>query len=357
MSIMYRNYCRLPLVYSSLNHPLSSTITQQTRKLSSKVHLLSPTARNLIHHYGLESVEIEASGPRNTLLKVDVLAYIQKNKVQPVETHVKSAAVQATAKFNQPSGRGASITRGRTKKGPKYIDIELSNVRKVIAKRLFESKSRIPHSYMTCTSDITEMVQYRQEMKAKGIKCSLNDIVIKATAVTLRKTPSVNVQWDSASCNNLIPVDSVDISIAVSTPTGLITPIIFGANALSIEEIAGQVIKLGEKARSGKLQPHEFQGGSFSISNLGMFGVKEFSAIINPPQVAILAVGRANEQLSEDKGVRSILHATLSYDARAIDEESAASFLELLSQHLSCPHELEKAGDGSRWKRLSSLSL
>lgn len=357
MSMMYRNYCRLPIVYSSLNHSLSSSVTHQTRSLSSKIHLLSPTARNLIHHYGLESVNMEATGPRNTLLKVDVLAYIQKNKLQPVETHSKTTAAQATVKSNQLPARETSITRGRSKKGPKYIDIELSNVRKVIAKRLFESKSTIPHSYMTCTSDITAMVQYRQEMKAKGIKFSLNDIVIKATAVTLRKTPSVNVQWESASCNNLRPVDSVDISIAVSTPTGLITPIIFGANALSIEEIAGQVIKLGEKARSGKLQPHEFQGGSFSISNLGMFGVKEFSAIINPPQVAILAVGRANEQFTEEKGVRSVLHATLSYDSRAIDEESAASFLELLSQHLTCPHELEKAGDGSRWRRLSSLSL
>lgn len=352
---MYRGCTRLSS-FSSLKINTSSTCHNQRVWMSNKVHhLLSPTARNLIAHYGLDGDNIQATGPRNTLLKADVLDYIQKNKLQPKSP--SSIDTSPTTSTSSSISKGQSVSRSRGKKGPKYIDIELSNMRKVIAKRLLESKSTIPHSYMTCTSDITSMVEYRQEMKSKGARFSLNDMVIKATAVALRKNPQVNVRWNSSSCNNLVPVSSVDISIAVSTPSGLITPIIFSANTLTIEQIAQQVVVLSEKARTGKLQPHEFQGGSFSISNLGMFGVKEFSAIINPPQVAILAVGRASEQLDQGNNRRHIMHSTLSYDARAIDEESVAGFLELFTHLLASPSALEKAGDGSKWRRLSSLSL
>lgn len=348
--------CSFKIIHSSSSSSsLSPCYNVQKEYMSTKVHLLSPTARNLIAHYGLDGVNIEPTGPRDTLLKSDVLDYINKNKIQPKSLSIgrASSPVSGLSK-SQPT----SSPRSRTsKKGPKYIDIELSNMRKVIAKRLLESKSTIPHSYMTCTSDITEMVKYREQMKTRGVKFSLNDIVIKATAIALRKTPQVNIKWESSSSNKLVPVNSIDISIAVSTPTGLITPIITSANTLSIEEIGKRVVLLSEKAKSGKLQPHEFQGGSFSISNLGMFGIKEFSAIINPPQVAILAVGRASLQLGESNEKRHIMHSTLSYDSRAMDEESVALFLEVLSEHLASPEQLQKAGDGSKLRRLSSMSL
>ena len=248
------------------------------------------------------------------MLKEDVLNYIKQNNLTP----------------KSESSSGTQVRRPKTK----YTDIELTNMRKIIARRLTLSKTTIPHSYMTVECNMDEVSRVRQQLKSQGVKVSVNDFIIKAAAVSLYKCPQVNVRWNESQ-ETIEAVRGVDISIAVATPNGLITPIIKDADTLSVEGIAKTVKELSTKARDGKLQPHEFQGGSFSISNLGMFGIKEFSAVINPPQAAILAVGRGVPTFNESGQVNELMKGTLSYDSRLIDEEVAAEFMETFSKVLS----------------------
>ena len=311
---------------------------------------VGPTARNLLSHYGLELTAITATGPKNVLLKQDVLEYIQANKLTPrlPTTSSPSPSITTLKDTARPS---------RKPKGPKFIDIELTNMRKIIAKRLTESKTTIPHAYLTGSCDVNGINRLRKQLQTEdGIKVSVNDFIIKAVGVSLRKHGKINVQWNPSS-QSIESVPSVDISIAVATPNGLITPIIKDANTLSVQEISSRVKELAGRAKDGKLKPHEFQGGSFSISNLGMFGIKDFSAVINPPQAAILAVGQGNPVIDPQDNLRilSDMNVTLSYDARAISEEDASAFMESLLEMLSNPDLLEKQGDGSGRRRLSSL--
>ena len=325
---------------------MSSTTTTSGIKVA-------PTARNLLSQYGLETSSIAATGPKNVLLKEDVLQYIQVNKLSP---KLATAGGQPSSQtrpviVSSPSGR----TTSRKAKGPKFVDLELTNIRKIIAKRLTESKTTIPHAYSTASCDVSAINRLRKDMQAEqGVKVSVNDFIIKAVSVSLKKHPQINVKWD-ASTQSITRGNSVDISIAVATPNGLITPIVKDANTLTVEEISGRVMELAGRAKDGKLQPHEFQGGSFSISNLGMFGIKEFSAVINPPQAAILAVGQGNPVVNHKCQVSTEMYVTLSYDARVIGEEDAASFMETLTDLLSNPVLLKREGDGSGNRRLSSL--
>ena len=301
--------------------------------------LLSPTARNLVHHYGLRVDDMVATGPKDTLLKQDVLKYIKDHNVQPGSSTKSSSAPKTAPEV----ATGARISR---RKGPRYVDFELTNMRKVIAKRLTQSKTTIPHAYMAVECDMNRISQLRKDLLLQKIKVSVNDFIIRAAAVSLESCPQVNVKWN----DGVERVPTIDISIAVATPSGLITPIIHQANRMSVQRINAEVKQLSEKARLGKLQPHEFQGGSFSISNLGMFGISKFSAVINPPQAAILAVGTATTRLTE-KGNKQVMTATLSYDSRAIDEETVAQFLETLSGYLADPESMDRSAD----RRLSSL--
>ena len=312
---------------------------------------VGPTARNLLSHYGIETTLIPPTGPKNVLLKEDVLQYIQANKLSP-----RPSSSSQTSSSKPVVASSSPRSMSRKPKGPKFIDIELTNMRKVIAKRLTESKSTIPHSYATGSCQVDGITGLRKKIQnEQGVKVSVNDFVIKAVGVCLKKHPRINVQWDSSS-QSVKTVSGIDISIAVATPNGLITPIVKDANRLSVQEINRQVKELAGRAKEGKLQPHEFQGGSFSISNLGMFGINEFSAVINPPQAAILAVGQGNPVVNHETGtVMTEMNITLSYDARVIGEEDAASFLESLVDLLSNPSLLQKEGDGSGNRRLSSL--
>ena len=334
--------------------------------------LLAPSARSLLAHYGLsgeghvqtvltdEQVsnekavlcsgsEMPATGPRNILLKQDVIKHIMQNSLTPPRE-------ETVPEVATPTSDKGIVTRasGRREKRPKFTDIELTNMRRVIAKRLTESKSSIPHSYASATCDVSATMQHRRWLKEAGVRVSVNDYVIKASALSLKKMPQMNSRWKESNFT-LESVKSVDISIAVSTPTGLITPIVKGANRLSLPEIAACVAELSSKARAGKLQPHEFLGGSFSISNLGMFGVAHFAAVINPPQTAILAVGCAQPLLRADQTWGEQLFLTLSYDARAVDEEQAALFLEQMTAWLQDPHLMSRAGDGDGHRRLAAL--
>lgn len=226
-----------------------------------------------------------------------------------------------------------------------FTEIPASNIRKVIAKRLTESKSTVPHAYATANCDLGAVLKVRRDLVKDDIKVSVNDFIIRAAAVTLKQMPGVNVTWDGEGPKHL---PSVDISVAVATDKGLITPIIKDAAAKDIREIADAVKVLSKKARDGKLLPEEYQGGSFSISNLGMFGIDEFTAVINPPQACILAVGRFRPvlKLTEDEEgnpqVRQhqLITVTMSSDSRMVDDELATKFLETFKANLENPMRL-----------------
>ncbi|KAF5285809.1 hypothetical protein FQA39_LY04270 [Lamprigera yunnana] len=224
-----------------------------------------------------------------------------------------------------------------------YVDIPLTTMREVIAKRLLESKQTVPHYYVTVEINMDKLLALRERInkkqEKKGVKVSVNDFVIKATAMACKKVPAVNALWMNTAIRQF---KDVDVSVAVSTPTGLITPIIFEANSKGVIQISQEMKVLAVKAKEGKLKLAEFQGGTISVSNLGMFGVKHFTAIINPPQSAILAVGSATTKLvpyDNDKGFKSIqvMNATLSSDHRVIDGVLAAEWLSALRENLEDP--------------------
>lgn len=302
-------------------------------------HLLGPSVRNLMNLFAIDANAIKSSGPHNVILKGDVLRYIQDNKLKPKTATEQSSSKPSVFKTVTPPAE--------------YTDIELSNMRKTIAKRLTQSKTTIPHSYMTARCLMNDVINARKELKQSGINVSVNDFIIKAAAIALKTVPQVNTTWNDTSFN----IDwspSVDISVAVATPNGLITPIVKNANFLDLETIGKTVKALAEKARDGKLQPNEFIGGSFSISNLGMFGITEFSAVINPPQTAILAIGSSQLEFDRYDQIKSSMTVTLSYDSRAIDEEVAAKFLEVFKKSLEDPALLQRS-DGSDHRRLNAL--
>ncbi|KAK9885227.1 hypothetical protein WA026_010730 [Henosepilachna vigintioctopunctata] len=227
--------------------------------------------------------------------------------------------------------------------GTGYVDIPVTNIRQTIAKRLLASKTTIPHYYLTIDVQVDKLVSLRTKVNKKleksGVKVSINDFIIKASAQALLKVPEANSAWMETFIRQY---SNADISVAVSTPTGLITPIVFAANNKGVVQISKEVKVLAGKARENKLKPQEFQGGSFSISNLGMFGIDHFCAIINPPQSCILAVGQTVKKLVVDdseKGFKQVnmMSLTLSSDHRVVDGAIGANFLQALRDNLEDP--------------------
>lgn len=223
-----------------------------------------------------------------------------------------------------------------------FTDVPISNIRRVIAQRLMQSKQTIPHYYLSIDVNMGEVLLVRKELNKMlegRSKISVNDFIIKASALACLKVPEANSSWlDTVIRQNHV----VDVSVAVSTPAGLITPIVFNAHIKGLEAIANDVVSLATKAREGKLQPHEFQGGTFTISNLGMFGIKNFSAIINPPQACILAIGASEDRLvpaDNEKGfdVASMMSVTLSCDHRVVDGAVGAQWLAEFRKYLEKP--------------------
>ncbi|CRK93277.1 CLUMA_CG006820, isoform A [Clunio marinus] len=228
--------------------------------------------------------------------------------------------------------------------GAAYIDIPVSNVRGVIAKRLLESKNTIPHYYLTVDCNVDKILELRarfnKSLEKSGSKLSVNDFIIKAAATACKKVPEVNSAWLG---NVIRQFDAVDVSVAVSTENGLITPIVFSADRKGIEDISKDVKSLAAKARDGKLQPQEFQGGTFTVSNLGMFDVTHFCAIINPPQSCILAVGGAQKRLvideTAEKGFKesTFISVTVSADHRTVDGAVGARWLQYFRKYMEDP--------------------
>ncbi|XP_034098502.1 dihydrolipoyllysine-residue acetyltransferase component of pyruvate dehydrogenase complex, mitochondrial isoform X3 [Drosophila sulfurigaster albostrigata] len=228
-----------------------------------------------------------------------------------------------------------------------FKDIPLTTMRSVIAKRLLESKQNLPHYYVTVECEVDKLLKLRANVNKKyekeGVRVSVNDFIIKAVATACRKVPEANSAWMDTFIREY---SDVDVSVAVSTDKGLITPIVFSADRKGVVEISKSVKELAGKARDNKLQPHEFQGGTISISNLGMFGVNQFCAVINPPQSCILAIGTTTKKLVADpdslKGFRevNVLTVTLSADHRVVDGAVAAVWLKHFREFMEDPQTM-----------------
>ncbi|MDA9623388.1 2-oxo acid dehydrogenase subunit E2 [Rhodobiaceae bacterium] len=213
------------------------------------------------------------------------------------------------------------------------ISIKHTSMRKVIAERLVSSKNTAPHFYLNVDLEVDSIMEKRSALNNDSSnKISVNDLLIKCVATALKKHPEININW---SDDAILQFENADISVAVATESGLITPIIKNAGNISVQEISSEMKRLSDLAHSNKLMPSDYQGGTFSISNLGMLGIKDFTAVINPPQCAILAVGGLQTKVSEDNGnavFSKIISVTMSCDHRAIDGAVGARFLQTLSE-------------------------
>ncbi|XP_016945223.3 dihydrolipoyllysine-residue acetyltransferase component of pyruvate dehydrogenase complex, mitochondrial isoform X2 [Drosophila suzukii] len=255
-------------------------------------------------------------------------------------------AQQLRLQGQQAAGKPSAAAPAKAPRaaGARFEDIPVTNMRAVIAKRLLESKTQLPHYYVTVNCQVDKLLKFRAAVNKKyekqGARVSVNDFIIKAVAIASLKVPEANSAWMDTVIRQY---DDVDVSVAVSTDKGLITPIVFNADRKGVLEISKDVKALAAKARDNKLQPHEFQGGTISVSNLGMFGVNQFAAVINPPQSCILAIGTTTKQLVADpdslKGFRevNILTVTLSADHRVVDGAVAARWLQHFRDYLEDP--------------------
>jgi pyruvate dehydrogenase E2 component (dihydrolipoamide acetyltransferase) len=287
----------------------------------------SPLARRLAGQAGIDLSRVKGSGPHGRVVKSDIDAAIGTGaaKATPSPAPVPAIVAPVAARPASPP-----VTSGAV--GLPHTLQPHSSMRKAIARRLSESKQQVPHFYLTIDCEIDALLKLRAELNAKapekdGFKLSVNDFVIRAAAQALRKVPAANASW---SDEGTVLYSVVDISVAVAIPGGLITPIIKAADTKGLAVISNEMKSLARKAKDGKLKPEEFQGGTFSISNLGMFGIKEFAAVINPPQGCILAIGAGEQRPVVKAGalaIATVMSATLSVDHRVVDGAIGAEFL------------------------------
>ena len=293
----------------------------------------TPLARRIAAGKGIDLASVMGTGPNGRIVKADVA------DAQPVAAAAPVAApTPAPAAAPAPAPVAAASVPDF---GIPYEAQKLNNVRKTIARRLTEAKQTIPHIYLTVDIQLDALLKLRGQLnkalEAQGVKLSVNDLLIKALAKALVQVPKCNVSFAG---DELRSFSRADISVAVAAPSGLITPIIVDAGAKSISKIATEMKELANKAREGKLQPHEYQGGTASLSNLGMFGIKQFDAVINPPQGMIMAVGAGEQRPYVVDGALSIatvMSATGSFDHRAIDGADGAELMQAFKALIEAP--------------------
>ncbi len=293
-------------------------LTQESKitKDSARVYA-SPLARRLaaIDHINLSN--IQGSGPHGRIIKKDVLSYL----VQPTN-----------------SGKIRAVNRNHEE----YSSVPNNNIRKIIAKRLLESKQTIPHFYLSIECNMDKLLDIREDInksliEESKIKISVNDFVILAVAKALKAVPEANASWDESAIRYY---NNVDVSVAVAIDNGLITPVVRNADQKDLVTLSRELQTLIKKARDNKLTPEEFQGGGFSVSNLGMYGVKSFNAIINPPQSCILAIGASSRRPIVDNDqikVATMMDVTLSSDHRVVDGTVGAKFLASFKKFMESP--------------------
>ncbi|HKO08389.1 MAG TPA: pyruvate dehydrogenase complex dihydrolipoamide acetyltransferase [Alphaproteobacteria bacterium] len=282
----------------------------------------SPLARRMAQQAGLDLANLRGSGPHGRIVRTDIEAALAKGAPAPPR-----AAAAAPGAAARPA---AMVELPGT---APYQEVPHSSMRKIIARRLTEAKQQQPHFYITIDCEIDALLKARQELNARapegkgGYKLSVNDFVIRAAALALRKVPAANASWTEEAVRLYA---RADISVAVAIPNGLITPVIRGADHKGLAEISNEMKELAARAREGKLKPEEYQGGTFSISNLGMYGIREFAAVLNPPQGAILAVGAGEQRAIVKEGalaIATVMSCTLSVDHRVVDGAIGAEFL------------------------------
>ena len=282
----------------------------------------SPLARRMAQQAGLDLASLRGSGPHGRIVRADIEAALAKGAPAPP---------RAAAAAPPPAARPAPVVE--LPGAAPYREVPHSTIRKIIARRLTEAKQQQPHFYISIDCEIDALLKARQELNARapegkgGYKLSVNDFVIRAAALALRKVPAANASWTEEAVRLYT---RADISVAVAIPNGLITPVIRGADQKGLAEISNEMKELAGRAREGKLKPEEFQGGTFSISNLGMYGIREFAAVLNPPQGVILAVGAGEQRAVVKEGalaIATVMTSTLSVDHRVVDGVIAAEFL------------------------------
>jgi pyruvate dehydrogenase E2 component (dihydrolipoamide acetyltransferase) len=282
----------------------------------------SPLARRLAGQQGVDLAGLQGSGPGGRIVKADVDG--AAGKPAPKAAAAPGAAPPASVDTDIP-----------------HEIVKLSNMRKTIARRLTEAKQTIPHIYLTVDIRLDALLKLRAELnkglESRGVKLSVNDMLVKALAAALIEVPECNV---SISGDQLLKYGRADISVAVSIPGGLITPIVAGADTKSISSIATEIKELAGRAKEGKLQPHEYQGGTASISNMGMYGIKAFDAVINPPQGMIMAIGAGEKRpyvIDDSLQIATIMSATGSFDHRAIDGADGARLMQAFKRLVESP--------------------
>ncbi|MBV9931086.1 MAG: pyruvate dehydrogenase complex dihydrolipoamide acetyltransferase [Alphaproteobacteria bacterium] len=294
----------------------------------------SPLARRLAEQRGVDLGSLQGSGPGGRIVKADV------DGAQPGKAVSAAAPAPAEAQA-APAPAAAPPPAAHAVPDIPHEAVKLSNIRKTIARRLTESKQQVPHIYLTVDIRLDALLKLRTELnatlEARAVKLSVNDFMIKALAVALMDEPKCNVMYTPGE---LVTFKRADISVAVSTPTGLITPIVADANSKSLSAISNQMKDLAARARDNKLKPEEFQGGTASLSNMGMYGIKQFEAVINPPQGMIMAIGAGEKRpyvIDDSLQIATVMSATGSFDHRAIDGADGAALMKRFKELVENP--------------------
>jgi pyruvate dehydrogenase E2 component (dihydrolipoamide acetyltransferase) len=291
----------------------------------------SPLARRLAQAQNIDLNVLQGTGPGGRIVRADIDAAVGK----------APAAAPAGAPAAAPVLATHAVLPGVIEQAIPHEAIKLSNIRKTIARRLTESKQQIPHIYLTVDIQLDALLKLRGELNAglesRGVKLSVNDLLIKALAQALIEVPECNVSFAG---DQLLKYSRADISVAVSIPAGLITPIIVGADTKSVSAISTEMKDHAGRAKEGKLQPQEYQGGTASLSNMGMYGIKQFEAVINPPQGMIMAIGAGEKRpyvINDSLQIASVMSATGSFDHRAIDGADGAKLMQAFKRLVENP--------------------
>ena len=292
----------------------------------------SPLAKRIAAEKGVDLATLTGTGPNGRIVKADLDGLGESVLLRKQEPSQPPATPPALLPKQEHKAIETDI--------PHEV-IKLSNMRKTIARRLTESKQTVPHIYLTVDIRLDALLKLRGELNAslegRGIKLSVNDMLIKALGLALVQVPKCNVSFAG---DNMLQYTRADISVAVSVPTGLITPIVTDAANKSLSKISTEIGELAARAKEGKLQPHEYQGGTASISNMGMMGIKQFDAVINPPQGMILAIGAGEKRpyiVDDAIAIATVLSATGSFDHRAIDGADGAMLMKVFKELVEKP--------------------
>ena len=289
----------------------------------------SPLARRLAQAQNIDLSTLQGSGPGGRIVRADIDAAVGK------------APAAAPEGAPAPAIGTHLVMPGPMEEAIPHEAVKLSNMRKTIARRLTEAKQQVPHIYLTVDIQLDSLLKFRSELNAglesRGIKLSVNDLLIKALAQALIEVPECNVSFAG---DQLFKYQRADISVAVSIPAGLITPIIVGAESKSVSAISTEMKELAGLAKEGKLQPQQYQGGTASLSNMGMYGIKQFEAVINPPQGMIMAIGAGEKRphvINDSLQIATLMSATGSFDHRAIDGADGAKLMQAFKRLVENP--------------------